>query len=42
MYTRSVGMVQVVEHLPSKCEALSSNLNTDPKNVYVNVHSSIT
>jgi hypothetical protein len=29
---RAGGVVtQVVEHLPSKCEALSSNLNTEKK-----------
>jgi hypothetical protein len=33
-------LAQVVEHLPSKCEALSSNTNTVPKKK--NVHFMIT
>jgi hypothetical protein len=31
------GMTQVVEHLPNKCEALSSNPNTDKKFFFENI-----
>jgi hypothetical protein len=34
--TRTGGVVQVVEHLISKCEALNSNLSTRRKNTNEN------
>jgi hypothetical protein len=34
-------MTQVVEHLPSKCEALSSNHSTTPQKIILKMQASI-